>query len=168
MNTVTHFDNIAEKYRDVRTTDPEPILYIAKELQGLSGVVAADVGCGAGRYDLGLLQKLGDNLGCLYCMDSSQEMLRELRSYLTQNAVGNFRVVQSAAEETPLRDETLDFVLTFNAIHHFRIEDFLNESSRVLKDGGYLFIPEQEVKIRGMFGEDIFHCLQKKKLGFMN
>ncbi|MCH8191935.1 MAG: methyltransferase domain-containing protein, partial [Chloroflexi bacterium] len=42
--------------------------------------------------------------------------------------------------ELPIRAETLDCVLTFNAIHDFPLPGFLQESHRVLKDGGYLFI----------------------------
>jgi SAM-dependent methyltransferase len=39
----------------------------------------------------------------------------------------------------PFPDNTLDCMFTFNAIHHFDLPEFLKESSRVLKSGGYLF-----------------------------
>lgn len=39
-----------------------------------------------------------------------------------------------------LKDNSLDCIFTFNAIHHFKILGFLKESSRLLKDNGYLFI----------------------------
>ncbi len=40
----------------------------------------------------------------------------------------------------PIKDRSLNCVFTFNAVHHFKINEFLNEAFRVMKDGGYLFI----------------------------
>lgn len=49
-----HFLKIAHQYRDLRTTDLEPILFIKNKLHKHSKILAADVGCGDGRYDLKL------------------------------------------------------------------------------------------------------------------
>ena len=46
-----HFSNVAKKYRNLRTTDSEPISLIVDKLKNLDHVEAVDVGCGAGRYD---------------------------------------------------------------------------------------------------------------------
>ena len=51
IETHHHFSRIAYKYRNLRTTDLEPVLFIKKELQNLTKIVAVDVGCGGGRYD---------------------------------------------------------------------------------------------------------------------
>jgi ubiquinone/menaquinone biosynthesis C-methylase UbiE len=56
-----HFSKIASKYRNLRTTDLDPILHIKNQLNGKSGISMADVGCGDGRYSLELLRCLGDN-----------------------------------------------------------------------------------------------------------
>ena len=45
-------------------------------------IVAADVGCGAGRYDQLLFRFLGEKL-FLLCADVNAEMLGELDTYLT-------------------------------------------------------------------------------------
>jgi len=134
-----HFSNIARRYRHLRKTDIEPILHIKRTLKELRRIIAADVGCGAGRYDLELFENLGDRLH-LSCLDSNREMLEQLNEYLSRHKIRDFRTLESPAETLPLEDSSLDCVFTFNAIHHFDFSRFLKEASRVLKDRGHLFI----------------------------
>lgn len=158
-----HFSTIAEYYRNLRTTDAEPVRYIQKQLQDISTIEAADVGCGSGRYTLKLFQYLGDKL-YLYCYDSSKEMLAQLTDYLIQHNIKNFQTRQSIAENLPKQNASLDCVFTFNAIHLFKILDFLQEASRVLREGGYLFIytrlrSQNRQSIWGMY----FPCFYEKE-----
>lgn len=134
-----HFSSIAKKYRNLRTTDSEPISLIVNKLVNLEHIEAADVGCGAGRYDLLLYKYLGDKLQ-LNCLDANPEMLKALSKYLAKHKISNFSVKHSVAETMPFPDSVLDCVCTFNAIHHFDLSRFLNESARVIKSGGYLFV----------------------------
>ena len=134
-----HFSRIAHRYRDLRTTDLEPILYIKKTLQKLPKIEAADVGCGAGRYDLKLFRYLGKKL-YLYCIDVNKEILKQLDNYLTKHKIKNFKAIKALAENLPLANNSLQAIFTFNAIHHFDLLDFLKETSRVLRDNGHLFI----------------------------
>jgi len=134
-----HFSRIATRYRDLRTTDPEPITFIAKELEKLVSIEAVDVGCGAGRYGLLLCRYLGDKLH-LTCADANSNMLETLDEYLIKHGISNFTSMHSEAENLPFPSNTLDCICTFNAIHHFNLLEFLHESARILKSGGYLFI----------------------------
>jgi len=134
-----HFSKIAHIYRDLRTTDSEPILFIKNKLQKHSKIVAADVGCGAGRYDLKLFQYIGKKI-FLYCIDVNKEMLKCLKEFLVEHKIRNFKTIKSFDRKLPLKDNFLDCIFTFNAVHHFKILQFLKESSRILKNGGYLFI----------------------------
>lgn len=102
-------------------------------------VEAADIGCGDGRYDLLLCKDLGDKLS-LACVDNNGDMLEALDAHLKEHDVSNFKTVSSKAERLPFPSGTLDCVCTFNAVHHFNLLDFLRESVRILKNGGYLFI----------------------------
>ena len=138
-NIHRHFSKIAHKYRDLRTTDAEPILFIKKKLQKHSKIVAADVGCGAGRYGLKLFQYFGKKL-FLHCTDANKEMLKHLTGFLVKHKIRNFETKKAFAEKLPYKDNSLDCIFTFNAIHHFKISRFLKISSRILKDYGYLFI----------------------------
>ena len=135
-----HFSSIAPRYRDLRTTDPEPIIRIVKRLRDVSRIRAADVGCGAGRYDLKLSQHMGQKIERLYCLDTTQGMLEQVRDYLTRNRVRDFEAVRSVAQNLPLATEHLNCIFTFNAIHHFHAPGFLSEASRVLKKRGCLFV----------------------------
>jgi len=134
-----HFSRIADRYRQLRTTDEEPIDFIAKELRELLYVEAADVGCGCGRYSSLLYKYMGSKLR-LSCVDVTHSMLKELDRYLRAYAIGNLVAINAAAESLPFRSGTLDCVLSFNAVHHFNLLAFLQESARVLRYGGYLFI----------------------------
>lgn len=134
-----HFSSIAQKYRNLRTTDSEPITLIVNKLANFGSIEAVDVGCGTGRYDMLLYRYLGDKLK-LTCLDANPAMLKNLSTYLTRHGVNNFSAQCSTAETMPFSNNSLDCICTFNAIHHFDLSRFLNESARVLKSTGYLFV----------------------------
>jgi len=134
-----HFLHIAPQYRQLRTTDLGPILFITNKLQDLPKVHAADIGCGAGRYSLQFVQHLGEKCH-LFCLDNNREMLRHLREHFVKNSITNFTPIRSDSHKIPLQTDSLDCVMSFNAIHHFSLPDFLRESSRVLKNNGRLFV----------------------------
>ncbi len=134
-----HFLHIAPQYRELRTTDLGPILFITNKLQDLQSIRAADIGCGAGRYSLKFVQHLGEKCH-LFCLDSNREMLRHLKEHLVMNKISNFTSIRSDSHRIPLQTDSLDCVMSFNAIHHFSLPDFLRETSRVLKTNGKLFV----------------------------
>ena len=134
-----HFSRIAPKYRYLRTTDLKPVTLIVDKLKNLAHIEAADIGCGGGRYDLLLCKYLGEKLR-LTCVDANADMLGTLEPYLLRHGISNFTSMRSSAEHLPFPNNALDCVCTFNAIHHFNLPDFLRESARILKIGGYLFV----------------------------
>ena len=140
-----HFAKVAGVYRDVRTTDEKPILYIRNQLAGRTAVTAADIGCGAGRYDLLLFRHL-PNLH-LTCFDASVEMLTELSRYLDRYGIRDFETINASVEEQVFEDESLDCVFTFNAVHHFDFPLFLAKAGRTIREDGVIFVytrtPEQ-------------------------
>lgn len=138
-NISAHFSKVAREYNELRTTDPEPVEYMAHLLAKNKYIRAADVGCGPGRYDLSLFEKLGNKLH-LVCCDANEEMLRELQQYLKENSQTNFETVHAKASDLPLKDHSFNCVFTFNAIHHFDFPGFLSEAERILKKNGHLFI----------------------------
>ena len=94
-NIQLHFSRVAPKYRDLRITDPDPIFWIKTRLRSFpSSLIAADIGCGDGRYDLELFRHLGERL-FLYCVDNNREMLEELNRYLSKYGIGSFNIKQS-------------------------------------------------------------------------
>ena len=140
METIHHhFSRIAHKYDGLRTTDLQPIVLIKEKLKHLAKIEAADVGCGVGRYDIKLLHNLRKRLH-LICIDYNKSMLNELIKNLRGHKIKNYKTINASAMALPLATDSLDAVVTFNAVHHFKFLDFLKETSRVLRDNGYLFI----------------------------
>jgi len=117
----------------------EHILYIKNKLNGKSRISLADVGCGDGRYSLELLKRLGDKC-YLHCIDSNENMLKNLKDYFAEQSAMNFCVRRGDANKLPLENDSMDCIVTFNAIHHFDIQRFLEEVFGSLKDNGHLFI----------------------------
>lgn len=134
-----HFSRIAHKYRYLRTTDSLLVQSITNKLENLTKIKAADVGCGAGRYDLRLFHYFGKKL-FLTCIDCNENMVNELAKNLKSHKIRNFKAILASAGALPLSSNSLDSIFTFNAIHHFNLLDFLKESSRVLRNNGYFFI----------------------------
>lgn len=137
-STLEHFAKIAGAYGSVRTTDAELVNYICDRLDGLDAISGADVGCGDGRYDL-LFFRLLPRLH-LTCIDINASMLRELSRHLDACGIRGYRTVESGIDDVVLPDASLDFIFTFNAIHHFGPLSLLKWARRVLRDGGSTFI----------------------------
>lgn len=140
-----HFAEVSSAYRDLRTTDEAPIVYIRDALPDSENIRVADIGCGAGRYDLLLFKHLRGLR--LTCVDVNASMLEQLSSYLAGNGVDNFQTVASRIEDLDLGEETQDCVVTFNAVHHFDFPTFLEKTGRCLGPDGRMFVytrtPEQ-------------------------
>jgi len=151
-----HFTRLASFYSQFRTFDHEAINYITKKLAPMSNIAAADIGCGDGRYSIKLIEKLRNRLS-LTCVDNNYEMLRQI-----SNILYNFKNLQTKyafAEKLPFDDNSLDCIFSFNAIHHFKINEFAKECNRVLKNNGLLFIytrlkEQNESNIWGKFFPD--------------
>ena len=137
-NMYDHFSNLSTSYNDLRTTDHEPILFVGEKLAGNDKILGADIGCGGGRYDLLLLQNLPGLH--LICGDINDAMLEETSRYLKSHNQENFSVHRGDASDLQLPDNELDFIITFNAIHHFDPVLFLDKAEKALKKGGCLFV----------------------------
>ena len=132
-----HFSTIASIYSQYRTFDHEAINFIIKKLASMSNIAAADIGCGDGRYSIKLIEKLRNRLS-LTCVDNNYEMLRQI-SKISHN-FKNLQTKYAFAEKIPFDDNSLDCIFSFNAIHHFKINEFAKECNRILKNNGLLFI----------------------------
>ena len=133
-----HFSRVATLYNDLRTTDLEPIAFIRDRWEGAHNIEAADIGCGAGRYCLQLFQHL--DILHLTCLDVNESMLEQASNCLRTAGITNFTTIKSPAEDVPLADNSMDYIFSFNAIHHFDFTKFMEKSARVIRDGGCIFI----------------------------
>ncbi|MCP4696419.1 MAG: class I SAM-dependent methyltransferase [Gammaproteobacteria bacterium] len=133
-----HFENVSASYNALRTTDEEPIQYIRDQMRNEAGIQGADIGCGGGRYDLLLLQNIPDLH--LICSDVNEAMVQEAAAYLDKHGQKNFSVQTSVASDLRLADKGLNFICTFNAIHHFDPVVFLDQCGKALRQQGIVFV----------------------------
>ena len=146
-----HFARIAKVYRDVRTTDHEPVEFIRRALADRDAVQALEVGCGTGRYTHLLFQSLPKLE--MTCNDVNREMLNQLETNLSRSGVSSFRTLLGRIETLDLERESLDAVFTFNAVHHFDFPAFLRIISRALREAGRIFI---YTRTPGQNGESVW------------
>ncbi len=143
-----HFTEVSSVYRNVRTTDREPVERIAKELGGLPRPTGVDIGCGAGRYDLLMFETIPGLY--LTCIDANPAMLEQVHGLLAANGIDAFDTRQAMVDDLELEAGAYDFVCSFNAVHHFDFPDFLRKSRDGLAAGGHLFVytrlPEQNAR----------------------
>ncbi len=133
-----HFSKLSASFNELRTTDVEPVLYVRERLPGQGEIRAADIGCGAGRYDLLLLQHLPGLH--LTCADVNGTMVQETARYLKSHGQSNFVAQCIDASGLRLPDEALDCVVTFNAIHHFDPVAFLEQAAQAVNSSGHVFV----------------------------
>jgi len=134
-----HFSTVASKYKNIRTLDTEPVIHIKNQINEKSKISMADVGCGDGRYSIEFLKQFQDKC-YMHCIDYNENMLKSLQDYLTEQNITNFCTRQGNAKRLPLDNNSVDCIVTFNAIHHFDVPKFLSESLRSLRTDGHLFI----------------------------
>ncbi|MFC1979983.1 class I SAM-dependent methyltransferase [Chloroflexota bacterium] len=146
-----HFSDVAVLYNNLRTTDLEPVIFIKNMMNGNGNIAAADIGCGAGRYSLQFLLHL--DLHHLACIDVNESMLEQASSTLRAAGLANFSTIESAAEQIQLTDNSIDYIFTFNAIHHFDFLAFMQEAARIASDGGSIII---YTRLRSQNAENIW------------
>ena len=135
MDTTRKFDGRAEDYTAGRPSYAEALIDCMYEKYGLSEAsVIADIGSGTGKFARQLLEKGSE----VCCVEPNDDMRctaeKELVSYT------GFRSVKGGAENTTLKTGSVDAITTAQAFHWFDGAKFRQECSRIIKDGGYIFL----------------------------
>lgn len=95
----------------------------------------AEIGSGYGTFTLPAASMITGNL---YAFDIEEEMISSLKNELAKNRINNVIALQRdvIAETTCLPDNSVDYVMLFNILHHESPADLLNEAFRILKPRG--------------------------------
>jgi ubiquinone/menaquinone biosynthesis C-methylase UbiE len=99
-----------------------------------------DVGCGTGKT-LWLLRQKCDPSVELCGLEPSKDMYKQAKSYLGSQA----RLVQGVAQELPYPDNSFDWVISTQVLHHLagvEKKKMLAEMYRVLKPGGTVVVSD--------------------------
>lgn len=110
-----------------------PILF---ELKRLNGVISkiVDIGCGYGGLGMAVARFLGATE--IYGIDVDDERIKVASS----RNVNTFKT-NVENEALPLADGFVDLVISFGVVEHLtHWDNFMTETHRVLRDGGYLLV----------------------------
>jgi ubiquinone/menaquinone biosynthesis C-methylase UbiE len=94
-----------------------------------------EVGCGYGTFTIPAAKKISGNL---YAFDIEEEMLDIVNKKLKNESVINVILEQRdiLKQTTGLVDNSIDYVMLFNILHHESPNDFFLEAYRILKPNG--------------------------------
>jgi len=119
-----------------------PPLETLRRLGLREGEVAADVGCGVGYFTIPAAQIVGDK-GWVYALDTSEEMLEELRGRLRQLGVRNVEPRRSEETNLGLPAGQVGFAFVSNVLHEVEgLPAFLAEVFQALGPGGRIAVIE--------------------------
>lgn len=109
------------------------------EIEKLHPARLIDIGCGPGAF-LSTVEARFPEIQ-LNALDLSEEMIRETRSRLANNAI----VTIGDAEQMPLEGEQFQVVTCNMSIHHYpHPQDAVNEMYRILTPGGTLLLNDMD------------------------
>ncbi len=112
--------------------NPEQILQQMEFTNDLKSVV--DIGCGFGTFSIPASQLIK---GKIHAFDIDPEMIQQLQSKLDQLNIQNIdlHLTDFIAEGSGLTDNSIDYVMLFNILHHDNPHQILTEVHRILKTG---------------------------------
>lgn len=117
--------------------DPErKVLEALERITPLSGRRIADVGTGIGHYPMLLARRTGRTYG----VESDPELLAAARRRAVASGQPNLRIVEGDFPNLPLRDATVDIVLTSRIEPDDTSLASIAEALRVLRPGGRLVV----------------------------
>ena len=128
---------------------------ILSELHINSGIRdIVEIGCGYGTFTIPTAKIIK---GILFTFDIEKEMLDIVKQRLIKENIQNVKLEQRdvLAQKTGLADNTIDYVLLFNILHHESPLDFINEASRILKHNGKVGIIHWRSDVETPRGPDL-------------
>jgi ubiquinone/menaquinone biosynthesis C-methylase UbiE len=94
-----------------------------------------EVGCGYGTFTIPAAKRIK---GKLYAFDIENEMLDIINHKLKNKPAGNLILEQRDVliQTTGIDDNSIDYIMLFNILHHESPNDLFNEAFRILKPSG--------------------------------
>jgi predicted methyltransferase/rhodanese-related sulfurtransferase len=128
--------------QEARRETQQRVADIFKVMGVRPGAVVADVGAGQGFFTVRLSKAVGE-AGRVIAVDVSQKALRSLRSRVEEEGLQNVQVIEGAADDPHLPENTLDAALIVNAYHEMTEHHaMLAHIRKALKPEGRLVIVE--------------------------
>lgn len=129
--------------------------FLLSELNIDSQIVdLVEIGSGYGTFTIPTSKLIQ---GKLYAFDIEQEMIENLNHKIQQQYINNIKSEKRdiLAHTTGLSENSIDYVMLFNILHHNSPMDFINEAYRILKPGGKIGIIHWRSDIKTPRGPDL-------------
>lgn len=137
------------KQRGIVFTEPhEDMPGIVQLLKDRRASTILDLGSGTGRH----IVYLARNGFSLFGLDNSSEGIEVTHQWLADEGLAADLQLQSMTEKLPYEDAFFDAVISVQVIHHTdraTIREVVQEITRVLKRGGFLFVTVPKLKNQG-------------------
>jgi ubiquinone/menaquinone biosynthesis C-methylase UbiE len=122
-----------------------------------------DIGCAIGYFTIPAAEIVSDR-GKVFAVDTSQEMLDELKKRLLAQSITNVQLIKGDEYKADIEDDTIDFILISNVIHEVESKDFfLDNYLNKLKSGGKIAIIDFK-KVESESGPPLKHRISMEKL----
>ena len=157
------FSNRVNDYIKFRPTYPSKILNVLEKEIGLNEEkVIADIGSGTGISSLPFLE----NKNFVYGVEPNKEM-REAQEQILKN-FSKFRSIAGSAEQTTLKNNSIDIIFCGQAFHWFDKELSKIEFSRILKGNRNLVFAWNSRITKTDFQKDYEQLLSNKIVEYKN
>ena len=121
--------------------------------------IVADLGCGTGYFTIPLSHKVKK----VYGIDIQKEMLTFLEQKIQQQKIRNIETMLSKENEIPLKNKSVDLLVSVNTLHEFRHKEaIIDEIRRVLKADGRAVIIDFKKEISDS-GPPLSHRISKEQ-----
>ena len=133
LNPTIRFGDRAEAYAKARPRYPKEIISVLNGSCGLTPEwTVMDIGSGTG-----ILSQLFLDHGCrVFCVEPNEAMRKAGEASLSHYE--HFISIEGTAEQTTLKDQTIDLIVAGQAFHWFDVSLFKHESQRILKPDGWV------------------------------
>ena len=149
MSQSTNAWNEIFKQRGKVFTEPhEDMPDIIQLLKDRGASTILDLGSGTGRHIIYLAR----NGFSVFGLDNSPVGIEATRQWLANEGLAADLQLQNMTEELPYRDAFFDAVISVQVIHHADVATIIKviqEITRVLKKGGFLFVTVPKLKNQG-------------------
>jgi ubiquinone/menaquinone biosynthesis C-methylase UbiE len=155
-NAATRFSDRAEHYKLYRPGYPDAIIDCLQKTIGLNkGFQIADIGSGTGIFSA-LFLKAGYGVNAI---EPNPEMRMAAENKL--GAYAGFKSINATAEQTTLRDDSIDLITAASAFHWFRPDEAKQEFGRILKPTGHIVLASNIQKTDTPFSQ-AYKALKEK------
>ncbi len=148
------WNRVYKQHGTVVTEPHEDMPSIVQSLKDRGASTVLDLGSGTGRHVIYLAR----NGFSVFGLDNSPAGIELTCRWLTDEGLTADLRLQSMAEQLPYEDKFFDAIISVQVIHHAdsaTIREIVQELTRVLKGGGFLFVTVPKLKNQGEHFEQV-------------